>query len=82
MHQYIVCDTILFKEIRKWLAKVSFKTSRTVGKHEPCNGDEYVLSVVEADNKNALVWLSEAQLIKLKGHIEELIQHKLPTTKE
>jgi hypothetical protein len=53
-----------------------------IGKHEKCNDDEYVLSVVEADNKNALVWLSEAQLIKLKGHIEELIQHKLPTTKE
>ena len=50
-----------------------------IGKHEKCNDDEYVLSVVEADNKNTKVWLSEAQLIKLKDHIEELIQHKLPT---
>jgi hypothetical protein len=53
-----------------------------LGKHEKCNNDEYVLSIVEADNKNTRVWLSEAQLIQLKGHIEELIQHKLPTTKE
>jgi len=53
-----------------------------IGKFEKCNDDEYVLSVVEADNKNTRVWLSEAQLIKLKGHIEELIQHKLPITKE
>lgn len=50
-----------------------------IGKHEKCNDDEYVLSVVEPDNKNTKVWLSEAQLIKLKDHIEELIQHKLPT---
>ena len=50
-----------------------------LGKHEKCNNDEYVLSVVEADNKNTRVWLSEAKLIKLKGHIEELIQHKLET---
>lgn len=48
-----------------------------LGKHEKCNDDEYVLSVVEADNKNTRVWLSEAELLKLKDHIDDLIQHKL-----
>ena len=48
-----------------------------LGKHEPCNGDEYVLRIVEADNKSTSVWLSEAALVKLKNHIDDLIQHKL-----
>ena len=48
-----------------------------ISKFEKCNDDEYVLSVVEADNKNTRVWLSEAELLKLKDHIDDLIQHKL-----
>jgi hypothetical protein len=48
-----------------------------LGKHEKCNDDEYVLRIVEADNKSASVWLSEAALVKLKNHIDDLIQHKL-----
>lgn len=50
-----------------------------IGKHHKCALDEYVLSVVESDNKNTRVWLNEAQLIILKNNIEQLIQHKLST---
>lgn len=49
-----------------------------LGKHEKCNDDdEYVLRIVEADNKSTSVWLSETALVKLKNHIEDLIRHKL-----
>jgi hypothetical protein len=48
-----------------------------LGKHEPCNGDEYVLRIVEPDNKSTSVWLSEERLVELKNHIDDLIRHKL-----
>jgi hypothetical protein len=48
-----------------------------IGKFEKCNDDEYVLRIVEADNKSTSVWLSETALVKLKNHIEDLIRHKL-----
>ena len=48
-----------------------------LGKHEKCNDDEYVLRIVEPDNKSTSVWLSEEGLVKLKNHIDDVIRHKL-----
>lgn len=61
-----------------------FKTGSfiKIGKHEKCNDDEYVLSIVEPDNKNAVVWLNHSELVKLRGHIDELIELKLSQTKD
>lgn len=50
-----------------------------LGKHENCNNDEYVLRIVEPDNKSTSVWLSEEGMVNLKNHIDELIRHKLQT---
>jgi hypothetical protein len=50
-----------------------------IGKHEKCNDDEYVLSIVEADNKEAHVWLSEVELLRLTAAFMKIFEHKLNT---